>query len=179
MSDHSARQTGSVLPVNAHPPHPLAAAGTLLLSRLPADAAALVGLLPGLLLTTAALGAGFVVATTTAMAHIDHDQAGLTSGLLNTGHKLGASGGGGGLHDRRRQSHRHQLPAYVNGPRGTRLTNTVDIRPASGALRLLAPLAASRVKAAVAANLDTLKQHLEAGGSACRTRQGARPKEQS
>jgi predicted MFS family arabinose efflux permease len=32
-----------------------------------------------------------VVATTTAMAHIDHDQAGLTSGLLNTGHELGAS----------------------------------------------------------------------------------------
>jgi hypothetical protein len=32
-----------------------------------------------------------VVATTTAMAHIDHHQAGLTSGLLNTGHELGAS----------------------------------------------------------------------------------------
>jgi EmrB/QacA subfamily drug resistance transporter len=69
----------------------LATAGALLLSRLPADAAVLVDLLPGLLLTTAGLGAGFVVATTTAMAHIDHDQAGLTSGLLNTGHELGAS----------------------------------------------------------------------------------------
>jgi hypothetical protein len=30
-------------------------------------------------------------------------------------------------------------------------------------LRLLAPLAASRVKASVAANLDTLKQVLETG----------------
>jgi EmrB/QacA subfamily drug resistance transporter len=69
----------------------LAAAGALLLSRLPADASVLVDLLPGLLLTTAGLGAGFVVATTTAMAHIDHDQAGLTSGLLSTGHELGAS----------------------------------------------------------------------------------------
>jgi MFS family permease len=69
----------------------LAAAGALLLSRLPADAAVLVDLLPGLLLATAGLGAGFVVATTTAMAHIDHHQAGLTSGLLNTGHELGAS----------------------------------------------------------------------------------------
>jgi EmrB/QacA subfamily drug resistance transporter len=69
----------------------LAAAGTLLLSRLPANASVLVDLLPGLLLATAGLGAGFVVATTTAMAHIDHDQAGLTSGLLNTGHELGAS----------------------------------------------------------------------------------------
>jgi EmrB/QacA subfamily drug resistance transporter len=69
----------------------LAAAGTLLLSRLPADASVLVDLLPGLLLATAGLGAGFVVATTTAMAHVDQAQAGVTSGLLNTGHELGAS----------------------------------------------------------------------------------------
>jgi EmrB/QacA subfamily drug resistance transporter len=69
----------------------LAAVGTLLLARLPADAAVLVDLLPGLLLATGGLGAGFVVATTTALAHADHDQAGLISGLLNTGHELGAS----------------------------------------------------------------------------------------
>jgi hypothetical protein len=69
----------------------LAAAGFLLLSRLAADASVLVDLLPGLLLATAGLGASLVTATTTAMAHVDHDQAGLTSGLLNTGHELGAS----------------------------------------------------------------------------------------
>jgi EmrB/QacA subfamily drug resistance transporter len=69
----------------------LAAVGTLLLSRMPSHAAVLVDLLPGLLLATAGLGAGFVAATTTAMAHVDHDRAGLTSGLLNTGHELGAS----------------------------------------------------------------------------------------
>ena len=46
---------------------------------------------------------------------------------------------------------------------GTRLTNVVDLESASGALRLAAPLAASRVKRAVAANLDTLKQLLETG----------------
>jgi EmrB/QacA subfamily drug resistance transporter len=69
----------------------LAAVGTLLLGRLPADASVLVDLLPGLLVATAGLGAGFVVATTTAMAHIDHAQAGLTSGLLSTGHEFGAS----------------------------------------------------------------------------------------
>ena len=44
---------------------------------------------------------------------------------------------------------------------GTRLTNVVELESASGALRLAAPLAASRVKRAVAANLDTLKQLLE------------------
>jgi hypothetical protein len=46
---------------------------------------------------------------------------------------------------------------------GTRLTNTVGLQPASVPLQLLAPLAASRVKTAVAANLDTLKQLLETG----------------
>ena len=69
----------------------LAAAGTLLLSRLPAEASVLVDLLPGLLPATAGLRGGFVVATTTAMAHVDYDQAGVTSGLLSTGHELGAS----------------------------------------------------------------------------------------
>jgi uncharacterized protein YndB with AHSA1/START domain len=48
---------------------------------------------------------------------------------------------------------------------GTSLTNTVDLQPTSGALRLIAPLAASRVKKAVAANLDTLKQLLERGSA--------------
>jgi EmrB/QacA subfamily drug resistance transporter len=69
----------------------LTAAGGLLLSRLPADASMPLDLLPGFLLVAAAAGAGFVVATTTAMAHVDQAQAGLTSGLLNTGHELGAS----------------------------------------------------------------------------------------
>jgi hypothetical protein len=46
---------------------------------------------------------------------------------------------------------------------GTRLTNLVDLQSASGRLRLLAPLAASRVKTAVAANLATLKQLMESG----------------
>src|SRR4029450_10022058 len=41
--------------------------------------------------------------------------------------------------------------------------NTTPLPP-SGPLRLVAPLAAPRVKAAVAANLDTLKQILETDG---------------
>jgi EmrB/QacA subfamily drug resistance transporter len=69
----------------------LAAVGALLLSRLPADGSVLVDLLPGLLLLAAGVGAAFVTAATTAMASVDHAQAGLTSGLLNTGHELGAA----------------------------------------------------------------------------------------
>lgn len=44
---------------------------------------------------------------------------------------------------------------------GTRLTNTMDLEPSTAALRVVAPLAAPRVKAAVAANLRTLKGILE------------------
>jgi carbon monoxide dehydrogenase subunit G len=43
---------------------------------------------------------------------------------------------------------------------GTRLTNAVELR-ASGLLSMVAPLATARVKRAVAANLDTLRQLLE------------------
>ena len=53
---------------------------------------------------------------------------------------------------------------YLLAPEGdgTRLTNTVDLEPPAGPLRLVAPLATSRVKEAVAANLDTLRRILEA-----------------
>jgi uncharacterized protein YndB with AHSA1/START domain len=44
---------------------------------------------------------------------------------------------------------------------GTRLTNTMDLEPPTAALRVVAPLATRRVKAAVAANLRTLKGILE------------------
>ena len=43
---------------------------------------------------------------------------------------------------------------------GTKLTNAVELR-ASGLLSIVAPLATSRVKRAVAANLDALRQILE------------------
>ena len=46
---------------------------------------------------------------------------------------------------------------------GTCLTNVVDLKPSSGVVRLLAPLAASRVKASVADNLNMLKRVLETG----------------
>lgn len=51
---------------------------------------------------------------------------------------------------------------YLLEPAGsaTVLTNTMALQP-SGPLRLVAPLAAPRVKAAVAANLDALRQILE------------------
>ena len=44
----------------------------------------------------------------------------------------------------------------------TVLTNVMNLRP-SGPLRLVAPIAASRVKSAVATNQETLKKILEQG----------------
>jgi EmrB/QacA subfamily drug resistance transporter len=67
------------------------AAGLALLSRLPEIGHVASDVLPGFLLAAAGLGAGFVAATTTAMSRVDHHHAGLASGIINTGHELGAS----------------------------------------------------------------------------------------
>jgi hypothetical protein len=46
-------------------------------------------------------------------------------------------------------------------PSGTRLANDVELEPLSALLRPIGPLAAPRIKAAVARNLGTLKELLE------------------
>jgi len=50
-----------------------------------------------------------------------------------------------------------QLSPQASGPRETRLRNAVDLG-SSGLSAIVVPLAASRVKHAVAANLDTLNR---------------------
>ncbi len=57
----------------------------------------------------------------------------------------------------------HATTSYQLEPTasGTRLTNTVELEPSSALLRLISPLAAPRVKTAVARNLNSLKQLLE------------------
>ncbi|MFF5233606.1 MFS transporter [Dactylosporangium sp. NPDC000521] len=51
------------------------------------------GLITGVSLAAAGLGATFVTATTTALAHVDPHRAGVASGVLNTFHELGAAVG--------------------------------------------------------------------------------------
>jgi hypothetical protein len=46
---------------------------------------------------------------------------------------------------------------------GTRLTTTAELEPSSVVSKLLAPVAASRIKSAVGSNLDRLKLILEGG----------------
>ncbi|HEY7485586.1 MAG TPA: MFS transporter [Streptosporangiaceae bacterium] len=69
----------------------LAAIGLLLLARVPADGHVLVDVLPGFVVLALGLGAGFVCATTTAMRRVAHREAGLASGIVNTGHEIGGA----------------------------------------------------------------------------------------
>ncbi|WP_020551417.1 MULTISPECIES: MFS transporter [Streptomycetaceae] len=69
----------------------IAAAGALWLSRLPGDGGGMSDVVPGLALGAAGLGPAFVAATTTAMSHVRHDEAGITSGVVNTFHELGGA----------------------------------------------------------------------------------------
>ncbi|MET7301052.1 MFS transporter [Embleya sp. NPDC005575] len=69
----------------------IAAAGALWLSRLPEHGGGMSDVVPGLALAAAGLGPAFVAATTTAMSHVRHHEAGVTSGVVNTFHELGGA----------------------------------------------------------------------------------------
>jgi predicted MFS family arabinose efflux permease len=69
----------------------LIAAGNLLLSGADAHASYLTGLLPGFSLVGFGIGLAFAAITVAAMSEIAEETAGLASGLLTTGHELGAA----------------------------------------------------------------------------------------
>ena len=69
----------------------LAGLGSLWLSRAGADASYLADLLPGFLAVGLGAGMAFVGVSVVTMDRIEHEQAGLASGLLSTAHELGAA----------------------------------------------------------------------------------------
>ena len=69
----------------------LTAAGALLLSRAPADAGYVADLLPGFVAVGFGMGLTFVSVSVAAMQDVEHEQAGLASGVMTTGHELGAA----------------------------------------------------------------------------------------
>lgn len=69
----------------------VAAAGTIPLTRLSETGSVYGGLLPGFVLASLGLGAVFVTATTTALAMVEHREAGLASGVVTTFHEVGGS----------------------------------------------------------------------------------------
>jgi EmrB/QacA subfamily drug resistance transporter len=72
-----------------------AAVGAALLTRLDEGSGIWTGLVPGLVLAAFGLGPAFVVATSTALARVEPHEAGLTSGIVNTGHEIGGAVGVG------------------------------------------------------------------------------------
>jgi EmrB/QacA subfamily drug resistance transporter len=69
----------------------IAAAGSVPLTRLSAEGSVYAGLLPGFVVASVGLGAVFVTATTTALGMVEHHEAGLASGVVNTFHEVGGS----------------------------------------------------------------------------------------
>jgi EmrB/QacA subfamily drug resistance transporter len=69
----------------------IAAAGALLLSDAPSDAGYVADLLPGFLALGFGIGLTFVAVSVTAMNDVAHEEAGLASGFMTTGHELGAA----------------------------------------------------------------------------------------
>ena len=69
----------------------LTGVGALLLTGVPADASYLRDLLPAFLAIGFGTGLTFVSVSVAAMADVEHETAGLASGLMTTGHELGAA----------------------------------------------------------------------------------------
>ncbi|WP_128380055.1 MFS transporter [Streptomyces cavernae] len=69
----------------------IAAAGAVPLTRLTADGSVYAGLVSGFVVASFGIGAVFVTATTTALGMVEHHEAGLASGVVNTFHELGGS----------------------------------------------------------------------------------------
>lgn len=69
----------------------VAVAGALLLTGLERDGNAWTQVMPGFIVLSFGLGIGFVCAITSSMHGVEHKDAGLGSGLVNTCHELGAS----------------------------------------------------------------------------------------
>ncbi|MER7192258.1 MFS transporter [Streptomyces flaveolus] len=69
----------------------VAAAGTVPPARLAETGSVYAALLPGLVVASLGVGAVFVTAITTALAMVDHQEAGLASGVVNTFHEVGGS----------------------------------------------------------------------------------------
>jgi len=71
----------------------LVAAGDLILSEAGSGAGYFADLLPGLVLLGLGVGLAFVSISVTSMSDVDHERAGLASGLITTAHDLGGAAG--------------------------------------------------------------------------------------
>ncbi|MEV6524520.1 MFS transporter [Longispora sp. NPDC051575] len=71
----------------------ISAGGAFLLTQIGVTGTAYATFLPGLAVAAFGVGPVFVAATTSALAHVKHHEAGLASGVVNTFHELGGAVG--------------------------------------------------------------------------------------
>jgi EmrB/QacA subfamily drug resistance transporter len=69
----------------------LIGAGAVILAAAPDHATYWTELLPGFLVVALGIGLVFPTASVTTMSHVEHERAGLASGLMTTGHEIGAA----------------------------------------------------------------------------------------
>jgi sugar phosphate permease len=69
----------------------ISALGSVPLTQLSVEGSVSTGLLPGFVVASVGLGTVFVTATTTALGMVEHHEAGLASGVVNTVHEVGGS----------------------------------------------------------------------------------------
>src|SRR5699024_3430170 len=69
----------------------IAAAGALLLCTVDASSGYATGVLPGFLVMGAGVGPMFVAISVAAMSEVPHELSGVASGLMMTGHEIGAA----------------------------------------------------------------------------------------
>ncbi|HEU5037320.1 MAG TPA: MFS transporter, partial [Nocardioides sp.] len=69
----------------------VAAAGALVLASIDTDPSYLTDVLPGFALLGLGVGPMFVAISVAAMSDVPHEQSGMASGLMMTGHEIGAA----------------------------------------------------------------------------------------
>src|SRR5690606_4583969 len=70
-----------------------AAGGLVVLAAVGVGSGSVVAFAAGVALVCLGIGAAFVVATTSALSSVRHEDAGVTAGVVNTGHELGGAVG--------------------------------------------------------------------------------------
>jgi hypothetical protein len=106
----------------------------------------LIALIGGLVLVCLGMGAAFVVATTAALAEVRKEDAGVTAGVVNTGHELGGALGVAAA------TAAFGIGAVAGGPVGGSLTALVVVAAGAALASILAAAVFPRGRVAHVAN---------------------------
>jgi EmrB/QacA subfamily drug resistance transporter len=123
-----------------------AAVGVAVLGAIGVGSGSLIALIGGLVLVCLGMGAAFVVATTAALAEVRQEDAGVTAGVVNTGHELGGALGVAAA------TAAFGIGAVAGGPVGGSLTALVVVAAGAALASILAAAVFPRGRVAHVAN---------------------------